>query len=125
MAWILVEETKVMVAVAVAVNTPVLDTNVKLLLASNVLPPFIWIAFTLPPGLFVPEPQPRQVVTVKVPIVELGVRNCVVEASPLKEMLPEDDAQNKLFETYLRLAIKLPLELAEIPEESNVPAIES
>ena len=43
----------------------------------------------------------------------------------VKEIAPVEDAQKRLLEMYFRFAIKLPVELAETADESNVPAIES
>ena len=43
----------------------------------------------------------------------------------VNEILPVDDAQKRLFEIYFKFAIRLPVELAEMPEESKVPAIVS
>ena len=58
------------------------ELNVKSELPPKVVPSFVWICVTLPPGLFVPPAQPTQVVTVRVIIVELGVRNSDDEATP-------------------------------------------
>lgn len=51
-----------------------------------------------------PPPQPTQLVTVKVPIVELGLRNSVEEATPKTETVkysrPDDEAMAKKFAVW-------------------------